>query len=74
MARGEGAPARRWFLKAMGAMALAPVLGAGGLGAAAATPSATGPAATVIAVGGVFLVNGWVLTAADLDALGLHAG
>ena len=50
MARGEGAPARRWFLKALGAGALAPVLGAG------------------------VLVNGWVLTAAALDALGLHAG
>ena len=30
--------------------------------------------ATVIAAGGVFLVNGWVLTAADLDVLGLDAG
>ena len=72
MARGEGLPARRRFLKAMAAVALAPVLGAGGLGAAA-TPFAAG-SATVIAAGGVFLVNGWVLTAADLDALGLDAG
>ena len=69
MARGEGLPARRRFLKAMGAVALAPVLGAGGLAAAAAAPLAT-----AIAAGGVFLVNGWVLTAADLDALGLDAG
>ena len=58
-------------------MALAPVLGAGGPvvngAAAAAAPLAAGPAATVIAAGRVFLVNGWVLTAADLEALGLHA-
>ena len=32
------------------------------------------PLAMPLAAGGVFLVNGWVLTAADLDALGLHAG
>jgi hypothetical protein len=59
---------RRRFLKGLGAAAVAPLLGAG---AAAAMPGAA--PAVVRAAGGVFLVNGWVLTAADLDALGLAA-
>jgi hypothetical protein len=32
-----------------------------------------GAAPTVVRAGGVFLVNGWVLTGADLAALGLEA-
>ena len=63
-ARSDGMEARRLFLKSMGAVALAPLAGW-------AAPLAAGPA--VIAAGGVFLVNGWVLTRADLVALGLDA-
>ena len=56
--------------------ALAPLLG--GLASVAPLPVAAGPIAAgpmpkVVAAGGVFLVNGWVLTKADLAALGLHA-
>lgn len=68
---------RRRFLKALGAAAVAPLLGAGAVSAAlpdgsrgfslGAMPGAVrGP-------GGVFLVNGWVLTGADLAVLGLRA-
>ena len=79
---------RRQFLKAAGMAALAPLLGgiavapvaagpvaAGtvGAGPVGAGPVAGGPLPEVVAVGGVFLVNGWVLTGADLAALGLHA-
>ena len=64
--------ARRLFLKSMGAVALA---GWAAPLAAAAGPASAEPAAgpAVVAAGGVFLVNGWVLTGADLIALGLHA-
>jgi hypothetical protein len=59
---------RRRFLKVLGAAAVAPFLGAGA--AAAAIPPGV---AVVRGPGGIFLVNGWVLTGADLDALGLAA-
>ena len=81
-ARSDGTQARRRFLKSMGAAALAPLVGAGWAApTAAAGPAAAGPVAVglaadrpaVVAVGGVFLVNGWVLTRADLAALGFHA-
>lgn len=72
---------RRRFLKGLGAAAVTPLLGAGA--AAAALPdgflggSLGGPLGAAPAVapgpGGVFLVNGWVLTGADLDRLGLRA-
>ena len=66
---------RRRFLKVLGAAAVAPLLGAGAVDAA--VPSweiDLGAAPAVVrGPGGVFLVNGWVLTAADLDALGLRA-
>jgi phage tail tape-measure protein len=68
------APAeRRRFLKVLGAAAVAPLLGAGVV--AAAVPGAVPAArpAVVPGPGGVFIVNGWVLTGADLDALGLRA-
>jgi hypothetical protein len=62
---------RRLFLKSLGMAALAPLLGAG---PAAALPAvAAGPALTVTALGGAFLVNGWILSRADLAALGIHA-
>ena len=82
MAIGTEMKARRRFLKTMGAVALAPLVGAGlAEPLAAAAPAAEGPTAAgslaagpaVIAAGRVFLVNGWVLTRADLDVLGLHA-
>lgn len=67
-----GHEARRQFLKALGAAALAPVIG--GVPAAAAIAGAgLGAPAAVPGPGGVFLVNGWVLTRADLDLLGLRA-
>ena len=76
-ARSDGTQARRRFLKSMGAAALAPLVGAGWAAPiAAAGPVTAGLAAdrpAVVAVGGVFLVNGWVLTRADLAALGFHA-
>jgi hypothetical protein len=52
---------------------VAPLLGAGVV--AAAVPGAVPAArpAVVPGPGGVFIVNGWVLTGADLDALGLRA-
>jgi hypothetical protein len=57
----------------LGAAAVAPLLGAGVV--AAAVPGAVPAArpAVVPGPGGVFIVNGWVLTGADLDALGLRA-
>ncbi len=71
--------ARRRFLKVLGAASVMPLLGAGA--ASAAIPGlgtglreTLGAAPAVIpGPGGVFLVNGWVLTGADLDALGLRA-
>ena len=56
---------RRRLLKSIGMMALAPLFG---------SAVATAAEPRVVAVGGVFLVNGWVLTQADLAALGLRAG
>jgi hypothetical protein len=67
-------PARRRFLKSMGAVALAPLLGGAGLAAAtpaAAAAGAAGPLPAVVPLGRMFLVNGWLLTRADLEALGL---
>ncbi len=66
--------ARRLFLKSLGMAALAPLLGARPV-AAAPLPGAAvaGPGPAVTAVGGFHLVNGWVLSKADLTALGLHA-
>ena len=58
---------RRRFLKVLGAAAVTPLLGAGAAAAPAAAP------AVIPGPGGVFLVNGWVLTGADLDRLGLRA-
>ena len=55
---------RRRLLKSIGMLALVPLLGS-------AVPAAAEP--RVVAMGGVFLVNGWVLTRADLTALGLRA-
>ena len=72
--RTDRPEARRRFLKSMGAAALAPLLGGVGIGAeaaAAAAPVLAGPLPQVIPLGRVFLVNGWVLTRADLEALGL---
>jgi hypothetical protein len=63
---------RRRFLKGLAAAAAAPLLGAGVV-SAAVPGGALGAAAVVRGPGGVFLVNGWVLTGADLDALGLRA-
>ena len=67
---------RRRFLKALGAVAVAPLLGAGARfgGAPPVTRQILGAAPAVVrGPGGVFLVNGWVLTGADLDVLGLRA-
>lgn len=62
---------RRVFLKSLGMAALAPLLG---VAPAAALPaSAAGPGLAVTALGGAFLVNGWILSKADLAALGIHA-
>lgn len=69
--RIERPEARRRFLKSMGAAALVPFLGGAGTAAAAAAPGLAGPLPEVVALGRVFLVNGWVLTRADLEALGL---
>ena len=66
-ARPASLAERRRFLKALGAAAVAPLLGASAAPAALAAPTA------VAGPGGVFLVNGWVLTRADLDVLGLRA-
>jgi hypothetical protein len=64
-------PGRRRFLKALGLALLAPL--AGGLaGGARAAPAAAGIRATALP-SGMFLVNGWILTAADLEALGIDA-
>lgn len=70
---------RRLFLKALGLSALAPLFGAAA--AAAQGPMITAGIATAGRIsadmvrafpsGGLFLVNGWVLTRADLAALGL---
>ena len=69
--RSDDLEARRRFLKSMAAVALAPLAGLAASLAAAASTTAPGPA--VVAAGGVFLVNGWGLTRADLVALGLQA-
>ena len=65
---------RRRFLKALGAVAVAPLLGAGAASAALPDWPMLGAAPAVVrGPGGIFLVNGWVLTGADLDVLGLRA-
>ena len=65
--------ARRRFLKVLGAAAVTPLLGAGAAVAALPDGSLGAMPAVVPGPGGVFLVNGWVLTGADLDRLGLRA-
>jgi hypothetical protein len=64
---------RRLFLKSLGMAVLAPLVG----GAALATPLAAAAATTGVRAtalpGGMFLVNGWILSPTDLDALGIHA-
>ena len=70
-ARPASLAERRRFLKALGAAAVAPLLGASA--APAALPAALAAPTAVAGPGGVFLVNGWVLTRADLDVLGLRA-
>ena len=62
---------RRRFLTVLGAAAVTPLLGAGAAAAPAAAPAVI--PAVIPGPGGVFLVNGWVLTGADLDRLGLRA-
>ena len=68
---------RRRFLKGLGAAAVTPLLGAGAAAAALPDWSLGGSLGAAPAVapgpGGVFLVNGWVLTGADLGRLGLRA-
>ena len=64
---------RRRFLKALGAAAVTPLLGAGAASAAVPDWGLGAAPAVVRGPGGIFLVNGWVLTGADLDALGLRA-
>jgi hypothetical protein len=67
-------PDRRSVLALMAALGLLP-LAAGP--AAALAPAAPLPAASLPEVrryGRHFIVNGWVLTARDLETLGLHAG
>jgi hypothetical protein len=58
---------RRGFLAAAG------VAGLLGLPAAAAPLPDPGPGLRAVRHGGVYLVDGWVLTAADLRALGIAA-
>lgn len=60
-------PSRRTFLALVTALAGLPLAG----GPVAALVPA-GP--EVRRYGRHYLVNGWILTAADLEALGLHAG
>jgi hypothetical protein len=59
-------PSRRAVLALMASLAGLPLAGP-----AAAFVAAPGP--EVRRYGRFFLVNGWVLTAADLERLGLHA-
>jgi hypothetical protein len=67
---------RRLFLQSLGMAMLAPLVGGAALAApleaAAAATATTGVRATALA-GGMYLVNGWILTEADLGALGVHA-
>lgn len=78
---------RRDFLKSALGVMIAPMAGAalggafggafgagggtGGSAALAATPPLPGPGLAARRHGGYFLVEGWVLTEADLDALGI---
>lgn len=55
---------RRELLAMLGALGLP-------LGMPAAARAAPGPAVRVLVPGALYLVEGWVLTAADLRALGL---
>jgi hypothetical protein len=54
----------------MGSLAGLPLLA--GPAAALAGPMAAGPA--VRRYGSHYIVNGWILTARDLERLGIHAG
>lgn len=63
---------RRLFLKTLGLAALGPLLGGGAALAAPVGAATAGVRATALP-GGMYLVNGWILTASDLDALGIHA-
>ena len=67
---------RRLFLQSLGMAVLAPLVG----GAALEMPLEAATAATATTVvratalpDGMYLVNGWILTEADLGALGIHA-
>jgi hypothetical protein len=65
---------RRLFLQSLGLAMLAPLVGGPALAAPseAAAAATAGVRATALG-GGMYLVNGWILTEADLGALGLHA-
>lgn len=58
-------PNRRTFLAVAAAAALAPAF--------AVRARAALPQAVIRRYGDFFIVDGWVLTQRDLDALGLHA-
>ena len=65
---------RRLFLQSLGMAMLAPLVGGAALASPleAAATATTGVRATALG-GGMFLMNGWILTEADLGALGIHA-
>jgi hypothetical protein len=66
---------RRLFLQSLGLAMLAPLVGGAGAWPApsgAAAAATAGVRATALG-GGMYLVNGWILTEADLGALGIHA-
>lgn len=61
---------RRGFLAAAG---VAGLLGLPAAAAAAPLPAPAGPGLRAVRHGDVYLVDGWVLTAADVRALGIAA-
>jgi hypothetical protein len=63
-------PSRRAVLALMAAFTGLPLAGPA---AAFVAPAPMTPSPEVRRYGRFFLVNGWVLTAADLERLGLHA-
>lgn len=65
-------PDRRSVLALMASLGLLPLAGSPAA-ALAPVPAAAGPRPEVRRYGRHFIVNGWVLTAADLELLGLHA-
>lgn len=69
-------PSRRSFLALMAAALGLPLAGpaAALVVPGVATGVATGPGPEIRRFGRHFLVNGWVLTARDLELLGLDAG